>query len=137
MAITCFGNNNSYPIGDFRSGYNSLDANSNENVEFKADNLIQRIDKQNIELGLLENSENELISAETINSAGSNFENIFDETSKSMDTTLSKEDTKDIYVNKRENHTANNEFENEKNNDDFLDANASISVNFESLERQK
>ena len=80
---------NAYPIGNFNSGFNNLDTNSNENMEIKADNMFHRVDKRS-DLASIEMSLSEISSSEALSSNENDLEkeSIFEEANKSDNNSL-------------------------------------------------
>jgi hypothetical protein len=87
---------NAYPIGNFNSGFNNLDTNSNENMEIKADNMLHRVDKRS-DLTSIEMSLNEISSSEALSSNENDLEkdSIFEETNKSDNSSMQSQKQKE------------------------------------------
>ena len=87
---------NGYPIGNFNSGFNNLDTNSNENLEINADNMLHRIEKRS-SIASLEMNLSETSSTEASNSSENDMvsESIFEETNKSENSSIQKQKPKE------------------------------------------
>jgi hypothetical protein len=87
---------NGYPIGNFNSGFNNLDTNSNENLEINAENMLHRVEKRN-SIASLEMNLSETSSTEASNSSENDMvnESIFEETNKSENSSIQHQKPKE------------------------------------------